>query len=311
MVKVAYLFPGQGAQYVGMGKALYERYPVAKEFFEKANASLPFDLKRLCFEGPAEELVRTRYSQVGLFVVSFAAYAVLSSRPHPYEPVATCGISLGEYTSLAVANILSFEETLKAVEARGCFMEEASQKYPGTLVAVFGLSLEEVQRLCRETGTEVANLNCPGQIVVSGRHEEIARLSRRCLEQGAKRVIPLEVGGPFHSRFMKEAGEKLKTVLETLSFQKPRLSFISNVTACFETGPARIRENLIRQVSETVRFEASIQLLLKQGVTQFVEIGPGRVLKGLLRKIEPQADVANVEDPADLEGIVLAAGRGG
>ena len=303
MTKVAYLFPGQGAQYVGMGKGLYERYPAAKNVFEKGGNLLPFDVKRLCFEGPAEELTRTRYSQVAIFVVSFAAYAVLSSDAHPYEPVATCGLSLGEYTSLAAAGVLSFEDALKAVEARGRFMEEASQKHPGTLVAVFGLSLEEVEVLCRQTATEIANLNCPGQIVVSGRHEEIKHFSQAAQQKGAKRVIPLEVGGPFHSRFMKEAGEKLRIVLEPLSFQRPRVTFVSNVTASVETDPAKIRENLIRQVSEAVRFEASIRLLLQQGLTQFVEIGPGKVLKGLMRKIDPEAAVTNVERPGDLEGI--------
>ena len=303
MTKVAYLFPGQGAQYVGMGKGLYERYPAAKNVFEKAGNLLPFDVKRLCFAGLAGELVRTQYSQVAIFVVSYAAHAVLSSSSHPYEPVATWGLSLGEYTSLAASGALSFEDTLKAVEARGRFMEEASQKYPGTLVAVFGLSLEEVELLCRETGTEVANLNCPGQIVVSGRHEEIKQLSQTAQQKGAKRVIPLEVGGPFHSRFMKEAGEKLKAVLEGLSFQRPELSFVSNVTASFEADPVRIRENLIRQVSETVRFEASIRLLLDNGLSRFVEVGPGKVLKGLLRKIAPEVNVTTIETPADLEGI--------
>ena len=190
-------------------------------------------------------------------------------------------------------------------------MEESSQLNPGTLIAVFGLLLEEVEALCRETGTDVANLNCPGQIVVSGRHEEIARLTQRCLEKGAKRVIPLEVGGPFHSRHMKPAGEKLRSVLDRFAFRKPQIPFISNVTASFEEDPSRIKENLIRQVSETVRFEESMQLILRKGVTQFVEIGPGKVLKGLLRKIEPLAGVNNLEGPADLEGIGLGSGRKG
>ena len=285
---------------MGMGKELYERYPVAKNIFDKANSLLPFDLKRLCFEGPLQELTRTQYSQPALFVASYAAYGILSSQAHPFEAVATCGLSLGEYTALAAAKTFSFEQALQAVEARGRFMEEASQKTPGTLVAVFGLSLEEVKELCQETGTEVANLNCPGQIVVSGRHEEIARLSQRSLEKGAKRVIPLEVGGPFHSRFMREAGERLKKVLEGVSFRAPQIPFVSNVSASFETDPDRIRENLIRQVSETVHWEKSIRLLLKQGLTQFVEIGPGKVLKGLLRKIDPQATVVHIETPEDL-----------
>jgi [acyl-carrier-protein] S-malonyltransferase len=292
-----------------MGKELYERSPLARTMFEKANSSLPFDMKRLCFDGPATELVRTQYSQVALFVTSYAAYTVLSSQPHPFEAVATCGLSLGEYTSLAAAGVLSFEEALRAVEARGRLMEEASQQTPGTLVAVVGLPLGEVEKLCAETETEVANLNCPGQVVVSGRLEDIERLSKRCQEKGAKRVIPLEVGGPFHSRFMKGAGEKLRGVLEELSFQKPKIPFVSNVTASFEEDPERIRENLILQVSQTVRWEESMRLLLKQGVTHFVEIGPGKVLKGLLRKMDPQATVTNLEGPGDLEGIGLAVGR--
>jgi len=287
-----------------MGKDLYERSSYAKEIFEKADGLLGFKLTTLCFEGPLETLTRTRNSQPAIFVTSAAALAALTrASKNPYQPQATCGLSLGEYTALYAAGVLSFEEALRAVAARGRFMEEASEKTAGTLAALFGLNLQTVEALCEKTGTEVANLNCPDQIVVSGRLSDIERVMTLSKEAGAKRAIRLEVSGPFHSRFMKEAGEALEKVLETLPLQKPSIPFVSNVTAHFEEDPVQIRGNLVRQVSQTVFWEESMRSLIGKGIRRFVEIGPGKVLTGLLRKIDPTVACSHVETFQEIETL--------
>ena len=301
MVGSAFLFPGQGAQYVGMGKALWDGSPQARAIFEKGNQILGYDLSKLCFEGPLEKLTRTEYNQPAIFVTSVAALSLLSDIPkNPYTPQAACGLSLGEYTALVASSVLTFEEALRAVHERGRLMEEASKATPGTLIVIFGLSLDQVKELCQKTGTEVANLNCPGQIVVSGRLSDVEAITILAKEKGAKKTFPLEVNGPFHSRFMKEAGVGLEKVLQTLSFKKPMIPFISNVSARFEEDPLQIRKNLVRQVSETVLWEASIRCLIGQGIRQFVEIGPGKVLTGLLRKIDSEMVAFHLESPQEV-----------
>ena len=301
MVGSAFIFPGQGAQYVGMGRALWDGSPQARAIFEKGDQILGYDLSKLCFEGPLEKLTRTEYSQPAIFVTSVAALSLLSDGPkNPYAPQATCGLSLGEYTALVASSVLTFEEALRAVHERGRLMEEASKVTPGTLIAIFGLPLDQVKELCQKTGTEVANLNCPGQIVVSGRLSDVKAVAILAKEKGAKKTFPLEVSGPFHSRFMKEAGVGLEKVLQTISFKKPMIPFVSNVSARFEEDPLQIRKNLVRQVSETVLWEASIRCLIGQGIRQFVEIGPGKVLTGLLRKIDPEAVVFHLESPQEV-----------
>ncbi len=300
MVACACVFPGQGAQYIGMGKALCDSFPEAKEIFEKGNELLGFSLSRLCFEGPLEALTRTQNSQPAIFTASCAALAVLTHHQQDYKILANCGLSLGEYTALVASGVFSFEDGLHAVSVRGRLMEEASSKYRGTLAAIFGLNLAKVKELCKKTGTELANLNCPGQIVVSGLLADIEKIVALSKEAGAKRVIPLEVSGPFHSRFMKEAGQGLEQVLKTLSFQKPKTPFVSNVTGHFAEEPAAIQENLVKQVSGTVLWEDSIQFLISRGIRHFVEVGPGKVLSGLIRKIDATVEISHMESPEEL-----------
>lgn len=301
MVKTAFIFPGQGSQYVGMGKALWDASKKSRGLFEKANQIVGFDLTTLCFEGPLEKLTRTEYSQPAIFVTSAAALSLLSeSSKNPYQAHASCGLSLGEYTALFASGVLTFEEALRAVRERGRLMEDSSTKTPGTLLAIFGLSLDQVKELCKRSGTEVANLNCPGQIVVSGRLSDIETVATLAKEEGAKKTFRLEVSGPFHSRYMREAGIGLEKVLETLRFEKPKIPFVSNVTGRFEEDPLEIRKNLVRQVSETVLWEESIRHLITRGIRQFIEIGPGKVLAGLIRKIDPEVEVLHIESPEEI-----------
>ncbi|MFH1858182.1 MAG: ACP S-malonyltransferase [Candidatus Omnitrophota bacterium] len=300
MVDCAFIFPGQGAQYVGMGKALYEKAPYGK-IFENANRILGYDLAQICFEGPSEKLTQTQYSQPAIFVTSVAVLKFLQeSGQNPYRPKAACGLSLGEYTALVASGVLSFEDALRAVHERGRLMEQASEVTPGTLLAIFGLPLEKVEELCRASGTEIANLNCPGQIVVSGRLGDIGKVSEAAKEAGAKKTFRLEVSGPFHSRFMKEAGTALEKVLQGLHFETPQIPFMSNVTARFEGDIVQIRRNLVRQISETVLWEQSIRFLAAQRIRQFVEIGPGKVLSGLNRKIDPSLETHHIESPEEI-----------
>ena len=291
MNSFALLFPGQGAQSVGMGKDLAQQFPPAKALFEKADALLGIPLSRICFEGPQSELTRTEICQPALYVTSLAALAALQSA---IRPAAAAGLSLGEYTALAAAGAFSFEEGLKLVRLRGQAMEEASRKARGTMASVLGLELEALEPVCAEAGAQVANINSPGQIVISGPPEAVERASLRAKERGAKRVIPLEVGGAFHSRLMEPASVRLKQALETIPVRDPQYPVVSNVTGSYHQGAAQIKDALATQLTHPVRWEQCMRTLLESGIRTFLEVGPGSVLKGLLRKIDPQAQVWSV-----------------
>lgn len=311
MRKVAYLFPGQGAQYVGMGKDLYERCPESKEVFEEAEKVLPdLDIKRLCFEGPIEELTETMNSQVCIFVTNIAALKALGSRLEALgielDIVACAGLSLGELTALVAANSICFPDAVRLVRKRGELMEEASKKNPGSMASIIGLSLNDLKSVCHESGAEIANLNCPGQIVITGKKESVDKAMALSVEKGAKKAIPLNVSGPFHSSLMKEASEEFRKELEKVNFLNPGISVVTNVTADYEKTPDEIKENLVKQLSSSVLWEASIRKIASQGVDAFFEIGPGKVLKGLLRRIDKDLKVYNIEKTEDLSSINIA-----
>jgi [acyl-carrier-protein] S-malonyltransferase len=296
---VAYLFAGQGSQYIGMGKDLYESFPQAREVFDKADKALGFSLSKLCFEGPQEELTKTNNSQPAILTVSIAAF---KSGKFPQAGFAA-GLSLGEYSALVAAGALDFEDAVNLVRQRGEFMEEEALKKPGKMLSVIGLDLELVKQVCVESGTEIANLNCPGQIVISGGAAEIEQAKTLSKSKGAKLAIPLEVSGAFHSSFMQGASAKLGLILDKINIKSPVIPVVSNVTAKPESLPQEIRENLVKQVSSSVLWENSMRYILSQGVTEFYEFGPGKVLKGLMRRIDAGAQVKVIEKKEDINSV--------
>ena len=302
---VGYLFAGQGSQYVGMGKDLYEAFAVSKSVFDRADAALGFSISRLCFEGPQEELTRTQNAQPAIVTATIAAWEAFKSVFPGWQSYGgyAAGLSLGEYSALVASGALGFEDAVCLVRQRGQFMEEEAAKNPGRMLSVIGLDVAGVRQLCQETGTEVANLNCPGQVVISGGTAQIAAAEQKAQEKGAKRVIALEISGAFHSSFMRGAATRLAQKLESVKLQQPCIPVISNVTAQPAGDVARIKQNLIIQVASSVLWEDSMRYMLDKGITGFIEFGPGRVLKGLMRRIAEQAQVVTMEKKDDILGF--------
>ncbi|MEW6101156.1 MAG: ACP S-malonyltransferase [Candidatus Omnitrophota bacterium] len=294
---VAYLFAGQGSQYVGMGKDLYDAFPESKAVFDKADKALGFSISRLCFAGPKEELTRTQNCQPAILTVTIAAYEAFKASPNSklQAPGYAAGLSLGEYSALVAAEAISFEDAVGLVRKRGEFMEEEAQSHPGKMLSLIGLDLEQVKELCLSAKTEIANINCPGQIVISGGLKEIDDAETQAKAAGARMVIPLDVSGAFHSSFMHGASVRLAGELEKIKINLPRIPVVSNVTAKVTLSVDEIRENLIKQVAQSVLWEDSMRLMISQGVARFYEFGPGKVLKGLMRRIQPAAEVITIE----------------
>lgn len=300
---IAIIFPGQGAQYVGMGKDFYQTNSKAKEAFETADKVLGFSLSRLCFEGPQEELSQTKNCQAAILVSSIAALESLkeSNSIDFKNIVCSGGLSLGEYTSLVCAGVLSLEDGLNLVKRRGEFMQEAAEDFPSGMVSVIGLDLEQVKEICRQTESEVANLNCPGQVVVSTKLEILSEVERLAKEKGAKRAIRLDVSAGFHSSLMKSAAEKLKEVIDSITFNEPLFEIVSNVDARATKDKVKIKDNLIKQMYSPVLWQACMEHMKQKGVVRFFEVGPGRVLKGLARRIDSDLVVTNIEKQGDLD----------
>lgn len=306
MSKTALLFAGQGAQVVGMGKDLAEKYSLARSLFEKSDAILQTRISELCFNGPEPELTRTENAQPAIFIVSWIAFQLLKEFVPDLEYSATAGLSLGEITALTAAGALDFEDGLKLVRERGKFMQQACDMNPGSMAAVMGADVELVRAVCNESGVEIANLNCPGQIVISGDKEKIKNACEILKSRGVKRVIPLQVAGAYHSRLMEPARQKFANVLKNVKLCIPQVMVLSNATAKPHTGQEEIYELLVEQITLTVRWEDCMRYLLAQGYTRFIELGPGTVLSGFLKRIDNAVTVFNVSDAQSLEKTVSA-----
>lgn len=304
MSKIALLFAGQGAQEVGMGKNFFEQTAVGRQWFERANNTLGYDLSRVCFEGPEAELTKTEHAQPGIFLVGWIAFELLKEKIPTLQFQATAGLSLGEFTALAAAGVFSFEDALRVVRRRGQLMQEACETTQGGMAAIIGLDEEPTRQVCEEAGVELANLNCPGQIVISGAIEKLARACEMAAAKGARKAIPLKVAGAYHSMLMVSAAAGLAAVVEKVDLRRPTVPVISNVTAEPHGEPDSIRKLLVRQVTKPVRWEASIRYLLGQGFTRFIELGPGTALSGFMKRIDKTAQMFNVADAASLETTV-------
>jgi [acyl-carrier-protein] S-malonyltransferase len=325
MSKTALLFAGQGAQVVGMGKDLAEKFPSAKAWFDRANAALGYDLAGICFNGPEADLTKTENAQPGIFLVSWVAFQLLKEQVQSLKSKAqshgtaeatldfghgtldfqaTAGLSLGEFTALTAAGAMNFEDGLRVVRQRGKFMQEACDVTKGGMAAIIGLDENLTREVCAEAGVVLANLNCPGQLVISGAAEKIVKACELAKAKGAKRALPLSVAGSYHSPLMASAQPKLAAELAKVNLVSPIVPVISNVTA--QPHGADISARLVEQVCASVLWENSMHALLAQGFTRFIELGPGTALSGFMKRIDKTATMLNVADAASLETTVKA-----
>jgi [acyl-carrier-protein] S-malonyltransferase len=304
--RVAYVFPGQGAQSTGMGLDLYDSYPSAKEVFDKADASLGFPLSRLCFDGPDDELTKTHNVQPAILAVSIACLEALEEAAIADFPSPTfvAGHSLGEYTALVAAGVLGLADAVLLVRERGRLMYEAGLQNPGSMLAVIGIDEETIKDVCLHSGTEISNINCPGQIVISGATQALAEANKLAKMKGARVLIPLRVSGAFHSALMEPVMVKFSEIVSSFRFLPPAIPVVSNVTARPLTDVDSIKEELVKQLRNCIQWQGSVEYMINNGVTTFYEIGPGRVLSGLIRRINSELQIFNISGVEDMAQIV-------
>lgn len=303
MGKLAFVFPGQGSQYVGMGKDLYDTYPEARDAFDRADEILRIPLTRLCFEGPEDDLRLTANTQPAIFTTSIACLRILEAKG--VRPDVTAGHSVGEYAALVAAGAIGFDPALRLVRRRGELMAEAARRHPGTMAAIIGLEKEDVMAVCMHASdvgvVEVANFNSPGQVVISGDLKAVETAMAYAKEAGARRVIPLNVSGAFHSQLMSSAVERLTIELNHTPFEDATIPVVANATADYVTKAFEIREVLERQIAGSVHWDESVTRMAADGVDLFVEVGPGKVLSGLIKRTVETAEVRSVGDVASIE----------
>lgn len=310
--KIAFLFPGQGAQYPGMGKEFIDNFPTARMKLEEADDLLKRNLSSIILEGPEAALTQTRNSQTGIFVIGLAILAVVKEHFPHLNPFACAGLSLGEYTALTAAGFIPFHEALPLVQYRGEFMNEACEATKGAMAVILGLNADQVEKLVEELRMPqdlwVANFNCPGQIVISGTLKGIEAGAQAAKERGAKRVLPLQVHGAFHSGLMQQAEERLTPYIQQASLSKSTVQLAMNVPGAFVEDLNTIRRYLIQQVTHSVRWEQSVRAMDQQGADLFIEFGPGNALTGMNKKIEPRAPTVNINKIQDLEILAKELG---
>ena len=296
MSKIAFLFPGQGAQKAGMGQDFYEKYPSARQVFDQASQWLSLDMKALCFE-KNDRLNLTEYTQAALVTTCLAMEKVVEECG--LHPDITAGLSLGEYCAIAVSGGMSMKDAIVTVRKRGILMEHAVPAGEGSMAAVIGLDADKIQNAIAGTKAEIANYNCPGQIVISGQEEAVHLAGETCKASGAKRVVPLKVSGPFHSKMLQGAGEKLKEELKKVEISDSFVPYIANVTADYVTKKEEVKPLLASQVSSSVRWQQTIERLLADGADEFIEIGPGRTLSGFVKKVNRDVKVSSIDKMED------------
>ncbi len=301
MSRIAFVFPGQGAQYVGMGKDFYQQYAVCREVFQEASDASGLDMEALCFE-ENENIHITEYTQIAMLAAEAAILAAVEEKGIRAEVHA--GLSLGEYGALIASDVMSRSDAFRVVRQRGILMQEAVPE-GGAMTAVMGMEGDAIAEICRQVNgiVSVANYNCPGQIVITGESKAVNEAAERLKEAGARRCIPLKVSGPFHSMMLKEAGEKLSEVLDTVEVRNFEIPYVTNVTADYVKDPAQVKELLSRQVYSSVKWQQSVERMIADGIDTFVEIGPGKTLTGFLRKIDRNVKGISVEKAEDLEKL--------